>query len=182
MKKEKFVIKDILTNKKKLDRRYYLVQRFKQFLAAFVLGSILGALFGCYLADGGSISIGSPEVLEQTIEVKAVEVTTPKIPCDYDAITYIRCRGQQLGYKDTDISVFVRIARAESNFNPLAKNKSSTATGIYQFINGTFHRYCTGKNVYNFVDNIDCFYKVLETDGYPKALNHWNASRSKWEK
>ena len=75
MNKEKFVIKDILTNKKKLDRRYYLVQRFKQFLAAFVLGSILGALFGCYLADGGSISIGSPEVLEQTIEVKAVEDT-----------------------------------------------------------------------------------------------------------
>lgn len=182
MKKEKFIIKDILTNKKKLDRRYYLVQRFKQFVAALVLGAIFGALFGCYISSGGSISIGYPNALEQPIEVKAVEVTKPVIACDYNAITYIRCRGQQLGYKDSDISIFVRIARSESNFNPLAKNKSSTATGIYQFINSTFHRYCAGKNVYNFVDNIDCFYKVLETDGYPKALNHWNASRSKWEK
>jgi len=159
-------------------KSYYKVNRGALWFA-FIAGIIAAIILINSLFNAPKTS---PQPLGQTIEVKAVEVTTPKIPCDYDAITYIRCRGQQLGYKDTDISVFVRIARAESNFNPLAKNKSSTATGIYQFINGTFHRYCAGKNVYNFVDNIDCFYKVLETDGYPKALNHWNASRSKWEK
>lgn len=172
---KQFEIKNLLGNKQK---RTYRREVFRYYRAGFVLCLIICSLVYVISKTGlGEVKIGSPKPLGQTIEV-----TTPKIPCDYDAITYIRCRGQQLGYKDTDISVFVRIARAESNFNPLAKNKSSTATGIYQFINGTFHRYCTGKNVYNFVDNIDCFYKVLETDGYPKALNHWNASRSKWEK
>ena len=174
-------IKNLLGNKQ---QRYYRRQKAKFEIAGAVRLLIILTLIGLYFFGDDLINLKrtSPKPLEQTIEVKAVEVKAYEIPCDYDAITYIRCRGQQLGYKDTDISVFVRIARAESNFNPLAKNKSSTATGIYQFINGTFHRYCAGKNVYNFVDNIDCFYKVLETDGYPKALNHWNASRSKWEK
>lgn len=179
MKKEKFVIKDILTNKKKLDRRYYLVQRFKQFLAAFVLGSIFGALFGCYLADGGSISIGSPEVLEQTIEVKAVEVTTPKIPCDYDAITYIRCRGEQVGLDNKDITKLIRIARCESNFNQYAKNPNSTAKGIFQFIDGTWRANCLKDgNVYNFVDNINCAIKVYQKQG----STPWNASKNCWNK
>ena len=179
--KDKFEIKNLLGNSQK---RTYRREIFRQQVAGAVRLLIVLILLGLFFFGDDLINSKrtSPKPLEQTIEVKAVEVKAYEIPCDYDAITYIRCRGQQLGYKDTDISVFVRIARAESNFNPLAKNKSSTATGIYQFINGTFHRYCAGKNVYNFVDNIDCFYKVLETDGYPKALNHWNASRSKWEK
>ena len=121
MKKEKFVIKDILTNKKKLDRRYYLVQRFKQFLAAFVLGSILGALFGCYLADGGSISIGSPKALEQPVEVKAVENThTPKISWN-DAIREV--------FPKDEAGKMIRICMTENKSqNPDAKNYNTNGT------------------------------------------------------
>lgn len=179
MKKEKFIIKDILTNKKKLDRRYYLVQRFKQFVAALVLGAILGALFGCYLADGGSISIGSPKALEQPIEVKAVEITQTKIACDYDAITYIRCRGEQLGMSNQDITKMIRIARAESNFNQYAKNPNSTAKGIYQFIDSTWRSNCLKDgNVYDFKDNINCAWKVYQKQGD----RPWNASKHIWSK
>jgi len=168
----------------KLDKRTKFYERLsfwvnRRTLAAAMWGLIIGSLFGCYLADRPN---GSLKPTGQSLPVKVEEVKAIEIPCDYDPITYVRCRGQQLGYDDFTISKFIRIARAESNFNPMAKNRNSTATGIYQFINGTWHAYCKGKNVYDFKDNIDCFYKVLETDGYPKALNHWNASRSKWEK
>ena len=124
------------------------------------------------------------EPLGQTIVAK-VEANEPSE--DYyrqEPLRYIRWKGQQEGYDDFTISKFIRIARSESGFNldPHAKNPKSTATGIYQFTHGTFHRYCKGKNVYDFVDNIDCFYKVLEIDGYPEGLRHWNASRFRWDR
>ena len=162
---------------KKANEKTY---RHNTYLAVIVLALLFAMIFMPVVYNYLNRPILDPlgtSVAPQVVEVRAIET-----PCDYDAITYIRCRGQELGYKDTDISVFVRIARFESGFNPMAKNPKSTATGIYQFINSTFHRYCKGKNIYNFVDNIDCFYKVLEVDGFPKGLSHWNASRNKWNK
>lgn len=178
-------IENLITKRSRLDRRLKLTHNVERWFnrytrASALYGLIIGSLIGCYIADNpAGHKITAPKPLETKIEVK--EVKAQETPCDYDAITYIRCRGQRLGYDDFTISKFVRIARAESNFNPLAKNKSSTATGIYQFINGTFHSYCKGKNVYDFKDNVNCFYKVLEVDGYPKGLNHWNASKAKWD-
>ena len=91
-----------------------------------------------------------------------------------DPLTYIRWKGQQEGFDDYTISSFIRIARVESHddLNSYAKNPTSTAKGVFQFIDSTWRAYCNG-NVYDFVDNIDCFYKVLETDGYPEGLSHW---------
>lgn len=120
-----------------------------------------------------------PSGLTMVQEVKADE------PSDeyyhQEPLRYIRHRGTELSYSNQDIMTFVRIARAESNFNQYSKNGSSTAKGIYQFIDGTWRAYCLKDgNVYNFVDNINCFYKVLEKDGLQRGLNHWNASRNKW--
>jgi hypothetical protein len=174
-----------LTKQKKLDKRYntteVLNRWFNKYTAAAAMwGFIIGSLISMYFAL--DTKNNSPNALETQVEVKAVEVTKTDDYYKAEPLRYIRWRGQQLGYKDTDISVFVRIARAESNFQPMVKNRKSTATGIYQFIHGTFHAYCKGKNVYNFIDNIDCFYKVLEVDGFPKGLSHWNASKAKWNK
>ena len=99
-------------------------------------------------------------------EVEAKEA--PSNPLDY-----IRFKGQQEGYDDYTISYFIRIARAESTLNPYAQNPNSTAKGIYQFIDGTWAQYCEG-DVFDFIDNINCFYKVLEVDGYPRGLRHWS--------
>lgn len=57
----------------------------------------------------------------------------------------------------------IRIARCESNLNPFAENNHSTASGIYQFLNGTWSNYCTG-NVFNYEDNIKCFMKLYPTN------------------
>ena len=57
----------------------------------------------------------------------------------------------------------LRIARCESRLNPKAKNKHSSAKGIYQFIDATWANYCQG-DVYNPYDNIDCFMRYYKTN------------------
>lgn len=155
--------------------------------AGFFLGAILGALFGMYMVESQKVTIKDVGQIIST-PVVGVKAEKPQVPCDYDPITYIRCRGEELGYSNKVITTAIRIARAESNFRPLVKNPSSTATGIFQFINSTWHRYCAGKNVYDYKDNIDCFYKLYaeQTERYSKKglvydFNDWDASRHAWE-
>ena len=107
----------------------------------------------------------------ERIKVEAIEPA-----CDFDPITYIRCRGEELGVSNQDIMTMIRIARAESNFNPTAKNKNSTASGVMQFLDGSFKYYgCSGDKL-NFVDSINCGYKAFLKDGF----RPWAASSSKW--
>lgn len=113
----------------------------------------------------------------QTIEVKPKQVKAVETKCDYDPITYIRCRGESLGMSNKDITKAIRIARCESNFDQYAKNKSSTAKGIYQFIDGTWRSNCLKDgNVYDFKDNINCFWKVYSKQGdspWVSSINCW---------
>ena len=86
--KNKFEIKNLLGNSQK---RTYRREIFRQQVAGAVRLLIVLILLGLFFFGDDLINLKrtSPKPLEQTIEVKAVEVTTPKIPCDYDAITYI---------------------------------------------------------------------------------------------
>ena len=66
-------------------------------------------------------------------------------------------------------STMLKIARCESGFNPKAKNPTSTATGVYQVIIGTWkHFKCEGERT-NAEDNIKCGMKIAKTSG----LHHW---------
>lgn len=81
-------------------------------------------------------------------------------------------------------STALSIAKAESNLIPDAKNSHSTASGVYQFINGTYKEYCIDK--YNYAESmeqkndpdiqIQCAIRMLAEGGE----NHWNASRHVW--
>lgn len=71
----------------------------------------------------------------------------------------------------------VAIAKAESNLIPTAKSKTSSASGIFQFIKSTWNENCTG-DVFNEDDNIKCAVRMLGEGGE----NHWNASRHVWGK
>lgn len=55
-----------------------------------------------------------------------------------------------------NVDTALRIARCESNYNPLAENPYSSATGVYQFLDRTWDYVCEG-DVYNMDDNIRCF-------------------------
>ncbi len=73
---------------------------------------------------------------------------------------------------DVPYKLAYELARAESKFNPTAKNPKSSAKGIYQFINSTWKGSCDG-NVLEAEHNIKC---AMELIGSGK-IQHWTADQ-----
>lgn len=73
----------------------------------------------------------------------------------------------------TDANLAIAVAYAESCFEPTAKNKNSSASGIFQFVQQTWEENCEG-DVFNEDDNIKCGVKMLAKK---ENLKHWEASR-----
>lgn len=77
----------------------------------------------------------------------------------------------------TDAPVMVRVARAESGFNPLAKNPHSSATGLFQILKSTWTATgCTGTSTIA-SDNIACARKLYDDAGTAP----WTASEAGWK-
>ena len=73
--------------------------------------------------------------------------------------------------------IMLNVAKAESGFNPNAKNPNSSAKGIFQIISGTWkHFECQGEPM-NAKNNISCAKKVLEGQG----LGAWQESYPLWK-
>lgn len=64
----------------------------------------------------------------------------------------------------------LKVAFCESSYNPKAKNKQSSASGLFQITKKTFETYCSG-NVFDAKDNLDCFLKL-----YPKHPTWWECN------
>ena len=63
----------------------------------------------------------------------------------------------------------LKVAKCESGFNPSAKNSSSSASGVFQIIRGTWNAYARpGESVWNARDNIRVAYRI------------WKASNQSW--
>jgi len=155
-------------------KSYYKVNRGALWFA-FIAGIIAAIILINSLFNAPKTS---PQPLGQTIiqEVKADEHDEEYYKAE--PLRYLRYRGEQLGFENQDITKAIRIARCESNFNQYAKNPQSTAKGIYQFIDGTWRANCLKDgNVYNFVDNINCFWKVYKTQGD----RPWRSSQRCWQ-
>ena len=74
--------------------------------------------------------------------------------------------------------VALTVARCESELKPKAKNKHSTAKGIFQILDGTWkHFKCEGDPL-NAEDNIVCGKKVLDGQGLGGG---WSESFSCWK-
>jgi hypothetical protein len=83
----------------------------------------------------------------------------------FDPIVCIRDIGELMERPNEEIREMVRIAKCESGYRPDAKNGSSTATGIFQILIGTWEsNKCTGERT-NFEDNIWCAWKIYDKRG-----------------
>jgi hypothetical protein len=134
----------------------------KETRAALVAGLITGTLLGFGLFYPKN---SSPEPQGLKINVNPVEVKAIEKPFCKDAIGCIRDIGELQGRSNKTIMTMIRIAQKESSMNPLAKNRNSSARGLFQIIAGTWYSNdCVGDK-YNYQDNITCAYKILDGQG-----------------
>lgn len=90
---------------------------------------------------------------------------------------------QSASYK-VDYELAAKVASCESKMDPEARNKTSTAKGLYQFLNGTWKHYglkkwgsLEGKDVLDPEDNTELAMWVMATYG----MKDWEASRFCWK-
>ena len=69
-----------------------------------------------------------------------------------------------------DVKLALDLAGWESQFDPDAKNPLSSATGIYQFLSGTWERLCYGNRT-DPLDNTRCFLELWSSG----KTSHWTA-------
>lgn len=143
----------------------------KWFWAMELLAVMIAVVLTVWLWRTLNPSPQPPQAMIQVVEAY-------ETPCDFDAITYIRCSGEKLGKTNNEITTMIRIARAESNFREKAKNANSTASGVFQIIYGTWNSNNCQGNAFNFVNNIDCAWKIETARGFQP----WNASKGVWNK
>ena len=162
----------------KLELKQQRKKEFKQWIvSAVILGFFMGTVLTVTLwrafNEPKVTPEASPATQKQTIEVKAIET-----PYCFDPLVCIRDVGEDLGVENQDIMTMIRIAKCESGLRPEAKNPTSTATGIFQIIIGTWDgNKCEGER-WDFQDNIKCAYKLYQSRGFQP----WNASKHCWNK
>jgi len=104
-------------------------------------------------------------------------VSPPAVPADRESIAQlIRDAASRYGISD---SLPLAIARCESGFNPSAKNRSSTASGTFQYLAGTWANTPEGRageSVFDAEANIEAAVRHIAK----KGTSPWNASKACW--
>ncbi len=120
------------------------------------------------------------------LTVPQVVVPTYDFTSTSSTRAYIEQRAFEIGVSTTTA---VAIADCESDFIQTAKSQKSTASGVYQFLAGTWSHYgtklwgaaSTTKDVFNARDNIELALFVLKTVG-TKDWEADPASEKCWSK
>lgn len=127
----------------------------------------------------GAVDKALEDILKPTLKPRSLKIgevlAIEPIKCK-DVISCIREVGESLNVPNRDIMTMIRIAKAESNFRPDAKNSTSSARGVFQILISTWEgNDCDGSRL-NFQNNIVCAYKLYQARGFQP----WNASKSIW--
>lgn len=145
----------------KRDRTYWYENRKQHYfnklgiVFLFILAALLlGYLFGLS-KKAELVSANGSETLTHT------EI----IMCEKGVPEYLQCLAVKGTITDKEARIMTAISKAESNHNPKAKNKVSTARGAFQILAGTWYSNdCIGDK-YNFKDNTNCAVKILRGQG-----------------
>jgi len=106
-------------------------------------------------------------------EPSPIRVETP-LQVKEETAQDIISRYSSLWDKDTE-EIALAIASVESEFNPNAQSKTSSAKGLFQFIDGTWKENCEGDPL-NSDDNAKCAVNLIGKG----ELWQWDASKDKW--
>ena len=146
----------------KRDRKYWYENRKQHYfnkigiIFLFVmLALLLGYLFGLS-KKAELISANGSETLTHT------EI----IMCERGVKEYLECEVIKGNLTEKESRIMLAIAKAESGLKETAKNRKSTARGVFQIIAGTWYGYdCIGDK-YNWKDNTKCAIKIMQRSGY----------------
>ena len=75
-------------------------------------------------------------------------------------------------FPTSSVDTALRIIKAESSFNPLAKNSSSSASGLFQITRDTKKDFCPQADLFLVEDNIKCAVSIYLKTGWSR----WSAS------
>lgn len=153
-------IENLITLKVKRDQR-------QKFIRMTIWGLLVGSFGSLAIFDQPRTS---PQPLQKTIEVKAVE-NTRQSPFCYDPITCIRDIGEQMGFANQEIIMAIKIAKCESGLKPDALNKNKNGTfdmGVMQ-INDVHSKRISRKDRMDFEKNIRFAWTLRKEQG------HWGA-------
>ncbi len=148
----------------------------KSTLLLRAIAIILSIIWLCYPHKIGAKSVSVVET-ESPAQVQVKEPETKE-----DVKQLIIEVATQYG---VDTNLALKIAYAESGYNCKAQNRTSSAGGLYQFINSTFlstqkrmGRPQTLENKYNCRANAEAAMFLLSKG----ELSHWKASQGSWQK
>lgn len=87
--------------------------------------------------------------------------------CDKDVVSYIKCKFHSGELTESEAITLIAIAKAESGLNEKAKNKQSSAKGVFQILSGsTWHDYGCRGEIYEWKDNTNCAIKIMKRSGF----------------
>ena len=141
------------------------------FIVSLIIPSIVLAINTPHNSDVIAVPISTP--------VTATSLDNAMLKLNVDLTIESKIRILAI-LNNVDEMVALNIACAESMFSATATNTSSTAGGVYQFIDGTWKHYglkywgtLKGRDKLNENDNIDLAMLVLSNVG----TKDWNASK-----
>lgn len=123
--------------------------------------ALVGALIATACNAGDVMSIASAHGIDLT-SAEAQSVADHYNACDADVACTIRAI-----FPDQAEAKALHVARCESGLNPLAKNRTSTASGLFQIIRATWRAYAdAGMDIFNPHDNTVVAHRIWQDSGW----------------